>query len=429
MSALTTVIRDKRALELLGVLVLRRVSGAAFPIVLVVATAEVRGFAAAALIQGFRVAALTLTAPFRARLLDRIGRARVVLPQTALWTLALAALVICSISADLPLWTAAAAAVVMALASPSLDAVIRTIWRTLATTDAEVKALHSYDSILEEAGFLVGPLLASILMLGFGPHAALYVVAAGVIAGGVLALLPAEIRAALRQQPVRAEAAAEVPLPGRAARIRRGLRTAAGPIATPQLQRIVAPLILMGVQLGILGILAPALSAAHGSAANAGFVIACISLGGVIGALTYGSLNLGASLRRRHAILGVVFGAPLILGAWADSPWTLGVLLAFAGLAVTPLYINAYLMMDADIPRSAIHEANTWVPVGNDVGYIIGLAIAGWLSRHDQVQAISISLSVAALLLVAYSVFQLRATATPGLASTSKDDAEPGVPA
>ena len=85
--------------------------------------------------------------------------------------------------------------------------------------------------------------------------------------------------------------------------------------------------------------------------------------------------------------------------------------------------------LDADFPRSAIHEANTWVPVGNDVGYIIGLAIAGWLSRHGQVQAISISLSAAALLLVAYSLSQLRVTATPGLVSTSKDGAEPGLPA
>ena len=190
-----------------------------------------------------------------------------------------------------------------------------------------------------------------------------------------------------------------------------------------------APLILMGVELGIVGILAPALSARHGGASNAGFVIACISLGGIIGALAYGSLNLGTSLRRRHAILGVIFGAPLILGAWATSPWLLGLLLALAGLAVTPLYINAYLMMDADIPRSAIHEANTWVPVGNDIGYIIGLAVAGWFSRHAQLHAISASLSAAALLLVLYSIFQISGTVKPDLASTSKDRAKPAVQA
>ncbi|MGI8665144.1 MAG: MFS transporter [Jatrophihabitans sp.] len=417
MNALTAVVRDRRALELLGVLALRRVAGAGFPIVLVVATAEVRGFAAAALVQGFRVAALALTAPFRARLLDRIGRSRVVLPQTVITAIALSCLVVCSISGRLPIWTAAASAVIMALSSPSLDAVIRTVWRTIATTDAEVKALHSYDSILEEAGFLVGPFLASVLMLGLGPRSALYVVAAAVIAGSVLTLLPSEIRAALRQQVAKATPPATTTGAGRLDKVRRALRTAAGPIATPELQRIVAPLILMGVELGIVGILAPALSQAHGRAANSGFVIACISLGGIIGAFTYGSVNLGPSLRRRHAVLGVIFGTPLVMGAWAHSPWQLGLLLGVAGLAVTPLYINAYLMMDADIPRSAIHEANTWVPVGNDVGYIIGLAVAGWLSGHNELHAISVSLSAAALLLVAYSLYQLR-TPSPAAAAS-----------
>lgn len=416
MNALTAVVRDRKALELLGVLALRRVAGAAFPIVLVVATAEVRGFAAAALVQGFRVAALALTAPFRARLLDRIGRSRVVLPQTVITAFALSSLVACSVSGRLPIWTAVASAVVMALTSPSLDAVIRTLWRTIATTDAQVKALHSYDSILEEAGFLVGPFLASVLMLGFGSRNALYVVAAAVIAGSALALLPGEIRVALRQQSAKATPSTTTSPASPVQKAGRALRTAAGPIATPELQRIVAPLILMGVELGIVGILAPALAQAHGRAANSGFVIACISLGGIIGAFTYGSVNLGNSLRRRHAVLGVIFGTPLILGAWAHSPWQLGLLLGVAGLAVTPLYINAYLMMDVDIPQSAIHEANTWVPVGNDVGYIIGLAVAGSFSRHGELHAISISLSAAALLLVAYSLYQLYkpSTATVG---------------
>ena len=106
------------------------------------------------------------------------------------------------------------------------------------------------------------------------------------------------------------------------------------------------------------------------------------------------------------------------------QPLQLGVLLGVAGLAVTPLYINAYLMMDADIPRSAIHEANTWVPVGNDVGYIIGLAVAGWFSRHNQLHAILISLSLAALLLLAYSLTHLRSRISTA-AVTGEDRALP----
>lgn|GEM_PF-3958146 len=96
---------------------------------------------------------------------------------------------------------------------------------------------------------------------------------------------------------------------------------------------------------------------------------------------------------------------------------------AHLAAGMTEFYINAYLLMDADIPRSAIHEANTWVPVGNDVGYLIGLAVAGWFSRHNQVHAISFSLSLAALLLMLYSLLQISATTTPGLASPRTEPA------
>lgn len=112
-------------------------------------------------------------------------------------------------------------------------------------------------------------------------------------------------------------------------------------------------------------------------------------------------------MRSRHAALGLVFGAPLAFGFLAGNPWALGVLLALGGLAVTPLYINAYLMMDAEIPGEMIHEANTWVPVGNNVGYVVGITVAGTvLGRHDTGAAL-VAVSAFALVLVGYSAVQL----------------------
>jgi hypothetical protein len=104
---------------------------------------------------------------------------------------------------------------------------------------------------------------------------------------------------------------------------------------------------------------------------------------------------------------------------WAHNPWTLALLLALSGTAVTPLYINAYLMMDSDIPPTAIHEANTWVPVGNNLGYLIGISIAGWFSRHANLHTISNSLTAAAALLVGYSLLQLRRTRTTAAPATT----------
>jgi MFS family permease len=380
---------------------------------MVVASAHARGYAATAAIQGVWVLALTVTAPFRARILDRLGRERIIVPQTVVSLLILTVLATTAITPQVPLIAVMVIAGLSALASPSIDAVIRTTWRTIGGDEEEVKALHSYDSILEEFGFLFGPFLASVLMLAAGLRPALYLVLVAAAAGAVLALTTPEVRSALRtaqRTPVAHPAhSPPLPEPRTTDRVRRFLATLAGPIASRDLQRIVAPLIFMGTVFGVLAILVPALCAAKARPADAGFVLACISLGGVAGAFIYGALKLSSSLRMRQAALGVLFGAPLVFAFLADNPWVLAGLLALAGLAVTPLYINSYLMMDADIPPRVIHEANTWVPVGNDVGYLIGISIAGAIVGHGTgFSTALVVISAVAGMLVLHSLLQTR---------------------
>jgi hypothetical protein len=392
-------------LGLLGCLSLQRIASAGFPVVLIVAAADARGLWPAALIQGARVFTGTFTAPLRARVLDRVGRHRVIVPQTLLTATLLVLLGVAVTSRGVPFPLALAAAIAPAALGPSTDSVVRTLWRDLGQDEQQVKALHSYDSILEEAGYLAGPATASVLMLGLGPDTALFTFIGAMIVGSCLVLLSRQVRSALRPRP---GAKTRSPVPPRAGgRARRFARTLAGPIASPELQRIVLPLILMGSVFGVVGILAPALCARAGHSDATGFVLAAISLGGVIGAMIYNAAKITWPLRSRHAVLGLAFGLPLVFGFAADNPWALGGLLALGGLAVTPLYINAYLMMDDEIPPEVIHEANTWVPVGNNVGYVLGITIAASVLGHAGVQAALAAVSVFAAVLVGYSALQL----------------------
>jgi hypothetical protein len=398
------VLANRRALALLGCLSVQRVAVAAIPVALIVTAAARRGYGEAAAIQGVQVAVSTFTSPFRARLLDRVGRHRVIVPQTLLASTALVTFGITVITPSVPLPVVLAIALVVATSGPATDSVIRTLWRTIGKDEEQVKALHSYDSILEEVGFLIGPALASVLMLTVGQSAALFTIMGALIGGYCLILLSSDVRGALRPKPGGPAMTQAAPAGGRARRL---ARTLAGPIASRDLQRIVVPLILMGSVFGVVAILAPALCAAGGHSDDTGFLMATISLGGVIGALAYSAAKITLPLRTRHAVLGLVFGVPLAFGFLASSPWTLGVLLALGGLAVTPLYINAYLMMDAEIPGEVIHEANTWVPVGNNVGYVAGITIAGTIAgRHDTGPAL-VTVSALAIVLVAYSAAQL----------------------
>ncbi|MDT0263119.1 MFS transporter [Jatrophihabitans lederbergiae] len=405
------VVKNRRAAALLGALSLNRIAGAAFPVVLVVSLANARGYGPAAAVQGFWVFSMTATAPFRARLLDRIGRERVLIPQATLSVAALLFLAVAATSSHIPWPIALLAAGLSAIVSPSIDAVVRTTWRSIGTDDDEVKALHSFDSILEEAGFLLGPLFASVLMVTVGIRPAVFLVWAAAAAGITLTLSSKEVRSALHSKQKSVVSAADTALPQDVTiepAPRRIVRTLAGPIASRELQRIVAPLILMGTVFGILAILVPAMSAAAGSPGDAGFVLACISLGGVVGALVYATITWAASLRLRQAVLGLIFGTPLLAGFAAHQLWLLGVLLVAAGLVVTPLYINSYLMMDKEIPDDVIHEANTWVPVGNNVGYLLGITLAGVvIGRGEHIEAGLQLVTATAAVFVAYSVLQV----------------------
>lgn len=386
---------------LFGIIALRQVSGAALPVVLVVATADVRGFALAALVQAVRVAAFTFTTPLRARLVDRFGRARVIIPQTVIVNISLIAFAVFSVDTRIPIPLIFVACVIYALSTPAMNPVIRTEWKNLGRSPKEVKALHAADSILEEAGFLAGPVLASVAMLIWGPVPALYVAVGLAVLGTLVVFLPQHVRTALRQPvPARTVTGDRLTTSGRLGRI---VRTVVGPIATIELQRIVLPLILMGTALGVLGILIPLISTQAGDIAYSGFLFGAISLGGLIGAFTYGSIRTDAPLTRRHGALTVFFGVPLVFAFVAQNVWALGILLVVAGLAVTPLYINAYLMMDEDLPEAVLHEANTWVPVGNNLGYTIGILIAGALADGGTA-ALAMCLSIVASAAVAYGI-------------------------
>jgi MFS family permease len=152
-----------------------------------------------------------------------------------------------------------------------------------------------------------------------------------------------------------------------------------GPIARPDLRQIVTPLVGMGTAFGLLAIAVPGMLGAGGDIEASGFVLAAISAGGIAGGLAYGALKLEGTLWRRQALLSVAFAVPILPVLFIRSPILLAVALAVAGLSVTPLYVNSYLLIDEVVSADVKQEASSWVPVGNEVGYIAGITAGGLL--------------------------------------------------
>ncbi|MGW1412539.1 hypothetical protein [Streptomyces sp. NPDC002403] len=140
----------------------------------------------------------------------------------------------------------------------------------------------------------------------------------------------------------------------------------------------------MGCIFGGTGILVPAYTQTQHATPWLGLLLAAISTGGVIGGILYATLDWKAGLWRKYQLLTLGFTLPTTLLFLARPLWLLATLLLLAGLFVTPLFINAFLLIDATANDDTRIEANAWVGASTDItGGIMAITI-GALAQHHR---------------------------------------------
>ncbi|MFD9574653.1 MFS transporter [Streptomyces sp. NPDC059982] len=353
-----------------------RTTAAVLPITLLLALAQTHGYARAATVGGGYTLVLAFCAPLRGRLLDRYGARRVLWLMGAV-TAVLLGLVACSVEFRWPWWTTLPLVITATLASPPLSAALRAAWRRLAASEAQLKAVHSADSILEEAGYVLAPLAAGTAVVVLGPVRAYEAAAAAFITVTALYLA-----AARRHQLTIATHPRENRPPSTG--VRRRARWWLGPLATPGVPAILTPLLAMGAVFGGTGILIPAYTQHQHATVWLGPLLAAISAGGVIGGILYATLDWKTSLWRKYQILTLGFTLPNLFLFLARPLWLLATLLLIAGLFVTPLFINAFLLVDATATDETRIEANTWIGASTDIANGIMAVTIGTLTEHQR---------------------------------------------
>ncbi|MFH8692580.1 MFS transporter [Streptomyces anulatus] len=362
---------------LLTIAFLARTTSAVLPITLLLALAHSHGYTRAALVAGAYTFVIAFCAPLRGRLLDRLGAHRM-LTLMGVTTAMLLGLVACSIELVWPWWTTLPLVIAATLTSPPLNAALRSSWRRLATDEAQLKAVHSADSVLEEAGFVLAPLAAGIAITALGPRHAYEAAAACFITVTVLYLTAAHRHQLGTTRPAPNRAAPAIA--GSSRRRRRWL----GALAVPGMSAILLPLLVMGCVFGGTSVLVPAYIQHQHATFWLGPLLAATSIGGVIGGILYATLEWKAGLWRKYHLLTLGFTFPATLLFLARPLWLLASLLFLAGLFVTPLFINAFLLIDATTTDDTRVEANTWVGASTDIPNGIMAVIIGTLAEHHR---------------------------------------------
>ena len=313
---------------------------------------------------GAEALAVGLTAGFVGRLVDRIGRRRVILATGAATTLFLC-VETAAILSDAPVWLLVTLAALQGATIPPISASMRALWSQLVPEET-LESAYAFDAIQLELVFVIGPLIAAGLATALTPAAGLFLCAGFYVAA--------------------ATGFATAPAAAAAAHGDKVERTRAGALRSPGMRTLVLAGAITAISFGGLEVALPAFAEAEGSRGAVGPLVTVWALGSVIGGLWYGGRSWSMSIEKRFLVLMAL----LALGAaplpFAPSIGAMGVLLVLTGLALAPLATTEYALVDKLAPAGTATEAYSWQIVANVTGAAAGSFAAGVLAEEAGVE-------------------------------------------
>ena len=290
------------------------------------------------------------------RLIDGVGQSRVLPVATAVFAVALA-LLMTAVQAGWPQWSAYVLAAVSGGALPSVGSCVRARWSYALSTPGDVQTAYALEAVADEAVFIVGPIIVTVLATTWHPLAGLSVaIACGV--AGTLAFT--------------AQRSTEPP----AHRHHR----AAG--ARPRLPwATVAPLSVVSAALGSLfgsaEVTTVAFAGEHGAKAYAGGLLALWALGSMLSGIVTGAIAWRSGPTRRVRWGAFALGLAMAPLMFIGSVPVMGLALLVAGCAIAPTLVATVSLVEQTVPAARLTEGIAIVHTGLVAGVAPGATFAG----------------------------------------------------
>jgi predicted MFS family arabinose efflux permease len=240
---------------------------------------------------------------------------------------------------------------------------------------------YSLDGVLEESAFVLGPLIAGLIIAAADARTAIITQVGLAITSGLLLAFAPAVR---DWHPARRPAAKRERREWR--NLNRPLIIAVGSMAS------------LGMAISFYDFAVTAFSTERGNAGNAGAILATFSAAGVLGALLYGARDWRWPARRRYPLLLAAMAAGFALLPLADSVLGLALISLVPGLAFTPIFVTNSVLIDElseGIPTTAAFAGVTSSVM---IGVSFGSALAGGLVEAHGTDLVFLAGSVVALL-------------------------------
>lgn len=297
-------------------------------------------------------------APQISRLVDRKGQSSVLVPATIISVIAFAILIIAT-NQRWPAWTLFLSAF-LAAAMPSIPAMMRARWTEIFRDRPELNTAFAFESAADELVYIAGASLSVGLAVSLFPEAGMMISTASLALGTFAFLLQRSTEPKVRA-------------------VESGSRQHSA-IRLRSVQIITVALIFVGSTFATAEVSAVAITKELGQPEAASLVIGVYAIGSFVVGLLLGAINPKMPLQRQLLIAVSVLALtalPLLFAGTTVS------LLAFAvflsGVAISPIFITAFGLIERRVPESMLTEGVTWVMTGIGIGMALGAFISGWV--------------------------------------------------
>ncbi|WGW11235.1 MFS transporter [Saxibacter everestensis] len=342
------------AFSLAGLLARMPISMLGLGIVLLVADATGSYGIAGAVTAVFTVTQAVLS-PTLARLVDSRGQSRIMVPAVGVHILALLGLLL-STMYDWGLPSIFISAILAGATVGSVGSMVRARWANVVSSPAQLHAAFSWESVMDEVVFIIGPVLVTVLATTVYPGAGIVTSLIAVVVGSVF---------------LYSQRASE-PAP-----TRNSSRGGESVIRSASILIVIVCFVFLGASLGSVDVIIVAFTAEKGVPALAGFVLALFALGSLLSGVIYGAIQWKIPVGRRFVgtVILMTLGTAAIL--LVNEIWSVTLVLFIVGFTIAPTLVGGNTVVQSLAPKGRLTEALAWIGTSLGLGVSVGSAGVG----------------------------------------------------
>jgi MFS family permease len=295
--------------------------------------------------------------PVLARTIDRLGQSTVVVPATVVFGLGLVGL-ISSVQTSAPSPVPHLCALVAGATYPPIGSCVRARWSNVLADAPLLHTAYSFEAVVDETVFIVGPILVTLLAVQVSGAAGLAAVVCVAVVGG---LWFASQRATQPPTTVRRHHQRQLAMGWR------------------RLTAVVVVSAALGSLFGSTEVVTVAFAKEQHHAQLTGALLALWAGGSLISGVITGLVAVRATPRVRFRWGALVLALVMTPLPFIPNLTVLAVNLFVGGFAISPTLVATMSLIEAEVPARRLTEGIAWVSTGIGVGLAPGAAIAGLL--------------------------------------------------